>query len=56
MDAHQAKIKANYREWTAVMRSRTEALMDASLETMEDCLEKNEVNLGKAAIKMKEGN
>jgi hypothetical protein len=52
MDAHQNKIKANYGEWMAVMRSRMEALMDASLDTMEACLEKNEVNFGKVAIKM----
>jgi hypothetical protein len=46
----QAKIEANHEEWIAAMKAgqeRMEAQMDVSLEMMEACLEKIEVNQGK---------
>jgi galactokinase len=49
------KADANLREIMAAMKAsqeRMEALMDVSLQTTEDCLEKSEVNQGKVEIKM----
>jgi hypothetical protein len=55
MDAHQAKTEANHEDWMAVMkasRERMDALIDISLDMMEACLEKIEVNQGKIELKM----
>lgn len=50
MDAHHAKTEGNH-DMMATMKASQEginALMDVSLQTMEACLEKTEVNWGKS--------
>jgi hypothetical protein len=47
MDDHQAKTETNHEEWKVAMiagQERMEAMMDVSLEMVEACLERIEVN------------
>jgi hypothetical protein len=53
VDVHQAKAKANHKEWVAALKARQkrmEVLMDVILQMMEACLEKTEANQEKVEI------